>query len=159
MLLLVFVFKYDTPPFLKQKGKIHDLNVFMGHIYHPTQVQKRIDELADTGNDTSRNDQQVSYGQVFCNPQYSRATFVGCSLAVFQQLTGINVVIFYSNTIFKNAGYAPATITGLIGIVNFLTTFGGLVLLSLFGRRSVSIVCSALMSLVLIALGVFSIID
>ena len=33
VLLLLCVFKYDTPIFLKQKGRTEDLNIFMNKIY------------------------------------------------------------------------------------------------------------------------------
>jgi len=55
----------------------------MSKIYHPYQVQERLDEL-NKGDDEEDDGQagNVSYGAVCCDPQYSKATFVGCTLAV-----------------------------------------------------------------------------
>jgi MFS family permease len=75
-------------------------------------------------------------------------------MAIFQQLTGINFIMLYSNTLFKDMGLAPAYITGLVGIVNFLTTFGGLYLLSVAGRRTIMVYCSAAMSAVIVLNGI-----
>jgi hypothetical protein len=43
ILLLVFVFPYDTPKMLKESGDYANLNIFMGKIYQPYAVQQRID--------------------------------------------------------------------------------------------------------------------
>jgi len=65
--------------------------------------------------------------------------------------------MFYSNTIFKDAGLAASTITGLVGIVNFAATLVGMVFLSYFGRKSLMFTFNVLMAIDLVALGVFSI--
>ena len=39
----------------------------------------------------------ISYGDALCGSQYKRASLVAICLAAFQQLTGINVVMFYSS--------------------------------------------------------------
>lgn len=94
----------------------------------------------------------IGYKAVCCG-KYSGATFVGCSLAIFQQLTGINIIMFYSNTIFANTGASPTTITALVGVVNFFSTLVGMALLGLAGRKTIMFTCSGLMAVTLIALG------
>ena len=100
--LLICVYPYDTPPILKMRGDYQRLNEFMGKLYQPYIVQQKIDEIAAGGLDTTDADMahNVSYKEVFTGPLYRRATFVGCTLAVFQQLTGINIIMFYSTKIF-----------------------------------------------------------
>ena len=131
----------------------------MMKIYHPHVVQERIDEIAGGGVDISHTDEvaNIGYGAVCCGPKYSRATFVGCSMSIFQQMTGINVIMFYSNTIFKNAGVPATTVTGLVGIVNFVSTLIGMVFLGYFGRKTLMLVFNVLMALDLAGLGIFSI--
>jgi len=51
--LMQFVFNYDTPLMLKQKGEYVKLNEFLTKIYHPTVVQERIDEINAGGVDNS----------------------------------------------------------------------------------------------------------
>jgi hypothetical protein len=64
--------------------------------------------------------------------------------------------MFYSNTIFKTFGIEPDYITFMVGIVNFIATFGGLYLLFKFGRRSIMLLFNGLMALILIAIGISS---
>jgi len=62
---------------------------------------------------------------------------ISLGLMFFQQFSGINAVIFYTVQIFKDAG---STIDGnlctiIVGIVNFLATFIGIVLIDRAGRK------------------------
>lgn len=84
---------------------------------------------------------------------------VGCLLAIFQQLTGINVIMFYSNTVFKSSdpnekGLSATTITGIVGLVNFVTTFGGMALLAKFGRRTIMLWCQITIIVILAVIGI-----
>ena len=163
IVLMVFIYPYDTPVMLKQNGRHEKLREFMCKIYNPYVVQERIDEIAVGNLDNTElggmKDYDIGYSAVCCSPSYTKSTFVGCALSIFQQLTGINFIMFYSNTLFSNLGMKPQTITGLVGLVNFLTTFGGLFLLSVAGRRTIMITMSAAMSVILVLNGIFSLND
>ena len=65
--------------------------------------------------------------------------------------------MFYSNTIFKNAGVEASTVRGLVGIVNFVATLIGMLFLGCFGRKSLMFFFNVLMALDLVGLGIFSI--
>ena len=67
------------------------------------------------------------------------ALLVGIGLAVFQQVTGINAVIYYAPQIFQAAGFTSdltslAATTG-VGITNVLATFIAIWLVDRAGRR------------------------
>jgi MFS transporter, SP family, galactose:H+ symporter len=80
-----------------------------------------------------------SWGEVFA-PRWRTPLMIGVGLAVLQQLTGINAIIYYSNSIFAAAGYATpaeqaqATTWG-IGAVNVLSTFIAIAFIDGLGRR------------------------
>ena len=72
-------------------------------------------------------------------------------------MTGINFIMFYSNTIFASlGGISPVMITFYVGLVNFIATFGGLILLFKAGRRTIMLNMNALMSIILLMVGVCS---
>lgn len=64
---------------------------------------------------------------------------VGILLSFFQQITGINTIIYYAPSIFKMAGFADASSAILatlgVGIVNVIATIVALPLLDKLGRR------------------------
>ena len=78
-------------------------------------------------------------------------------LAVFQQITGINTVIYYAPTIFKFAGLSSASVAILasvgVGIVNVIFTVVAMQLVDRVGRRPLLLISLAGMSISLIALG------
>jgi sugar porter (SP) family MFS transporter len=82
---------------------------------------------------------EASWGEVF-SPSLRRALWVGVGLAVLQQVTGINAIIYYANEIFAEAGFttaeqqAKATLYA-VGAVNVLATLIAVAWVDRFGRR------------------------
>jgi SP family galactose:H+ symporter-like MFS transporter len=82
---------------------------------------------------------QASWGEVMA-PSLRRALWVGIGLAVLQQVTGINAIIYYANEIFAEAGFttaeqqAKATLWA-VGVVNVLATLIAVAWVDKFGRR------------------------
>jgi len=72
------------------------------------------------------------------------ALIVGLGLAVFQQVTGINTVIYYAPKILQSAGFASASgailATAGVGVVNFAMTIVAMLLVDRAGRRPLLLV-------------------
>jgi sugar porter (SP) family MFS transporter len=100
---------------------------------------------------------EASWGEVF-SPVLRRALWVGIGLAVFQQVTGINAIIYYANEIFAEAGFttaqeqAKATLWA-VGVVNVLATFVAVAWVDRFGRRPLLLTGLIGMALSLAAVG------
>ena len=82
---------------------------------------------------------QPSWGEVF-GRALRRPLLIGVGLAVFQQITGINAIIYYADEIFAEAGFttpeeqARATLYA-VGVVNVLATFIAVAYVDRFGRK------------------------
>jgi sugar porter (SP) family MFS transporter len=85
------------------------------------------------------------------------ALFVGLGLAVFQQITGINTVIYYAPKILQTAGFNSASgailATVGIGVVNVAMTILAMFLVDRAGRRPLLLVGIAGMIITLGVLG------
>ena len=75
----------------------------------------------------------------FLTPKFLSATLTAGSIAVFNQLTGINSFLQYAPLILKNAGMNSNEITMLgsvgIGMLNFVFTIIAITLIDTLGRR------------------------
>lgn len=82
---------------------------------------------------------------------------ISLSLMAFQQLSGINAVIFYTVPIFKSAGSTmDASVCGIIvSAVQVLMTFGSSLLIERAGRKVLLLISSAVMGFCLFVLGVY----
>lgn len=78
-------------------------------------------------------------------------------LLSFLSFSGINVVIFYANEIFKasNTKIDPETATIIIGIVQVVMTYASGLLVDRAGRRVLLLVSDSIMAVCLLALGTF----
>jgi len=84
--------------------------------------------------------------------------FCGVGLAIIQQVTGINTVIYYAPTIFEQAGFKSAETsiiaTAGVGLVNVIMTIVAIPLLDRVGRRPLLLISLGGMCVSLAALGV-----
>jgi SP family galactose:H+ symporter-like MFS transporter len=88
--------------------------------------------------DIARESESVGYREIF-KPWLRTALFIAVGIMFFQQLTGINTIIYYSPKIFKMAGIESNTLSILpsilLGAVNVIFTVVSILLLDRLGRR------------------------
>lgn len=78
--------------------------------------------------------------------------WIGIALSVFQQFVGINVIFYYSSTLWQSVGFSEAdsfTITVATSIVNVLVTLVAIALVDRIGRKPLLVVGSAGMAVTL----------
>jgi sugar porter (SP) family MFS transporter len=87
-----------------------------------------------------------------------RMMVVGVALAVFQQIVGINTVIYYAPTILEFAGQhntGALTQSVYIGCTNVFFTIVAILLLDKLGRRFFLVGGTSVLTIALVGLGVF----
>jgi hypothetical protein len=80
----------------------------------------------------------VRFGELFTIPRVRRATLASFVVMIGQQMCGINIIAFYSSTIFKEGGATEkeALIASFgFGLVNFLFAWPAVWTIDTFGRR------------------------
>ncbi|WP_219844192.1 sugar porter family MFS transporter [Arthrobacter sp. MYb213] len=76
--------------------------------------------------------------------------WVGILLSVFQQFVGINVIFYYSTTLWKSVGFAESdsfTISLITSATNVLATIIAVLLIDVLGRKLLLMIGSTLMTL------------
>ncbi|KAL1449997.1 hypothetical protein WDU94_002460, partial [Cyamophila willieti] len=98
-----------------------------------------------------------AFSDLFTIRANKRALFIALGLMFFQQLSGINAVIFYSNSIFVAAGSTlDATISSIIvGIVQVIATGISVILVDKLGRRMLMMMSEFVMAIALGILGLY----
>ena len=87
-----------------------------------------------------KGEESVRFGDLF-RGKVGKVVFLGCMLAFFQQITGINVVVNYAPGILDKLGVGsdPLLQTVYIGIANLIFTIIALWLVDKFGRKTLLI--------------------
>jgi len=92
------------------------------------------------------------------NSNFRKAIFLGVGLQIIQQLTGINVVMYYAPTIFKIAGFATSAEqmwgTVMIGCINVLATFIAIAFVDRLGRKPIMYAGFAVMGISMLTVGI-----
>lgn len=86
-----------------------------------------------------------------------KALMIAFGLMFFQQLSGINAVIFYTNAIFSDANVElePRYATIIIGIIQVIATFISTMTVDKIGRRILLMISFSLMALCTLTLGIY----
>ncbi len=99
--------------------------------------------------------EQGSFREIF-RPGFRRPLLIAVALAVFQQVTGINAILYYAPRIFEGAGFERMSAIGqstIVGLVNMLFTVVAIVLADRVGRRPLLLAATAGMGVSLVLLG------
>ena len=89
--------------------------------------------------------EQGTKSEPLFNGKYGLPIFLAISIGLFNQLSGINALLYYSNSIFASAGFSSnsaALQTVGIGLVNLLATFLGMSLIDKLGRKTLMLIGS-----------------
>ena len=85
--------------------------------------------------------------------KYAKPIFLAITIGLFNQLSGINAILYYSNYIFASAGFASSSAalqTVGVGLVNLLATFLGMSLIDKLGRKTLLLIGSLGMMVALV---------
>jgi sugar porter (SP) family MFS transporter len=123
-----------SPRWLFSKGATDKARSVLERIRMTKNVDLEITEIKE-----SLISEKESKWADLLTPTVRPALIVGVGLAVFQQLTGINTVIYYAPTILLFAGLESAAVSILatagIGVINVLMTVVAILLIDRVGRR------------------------
>uniref|UniRef100_A0AAY4BKS4 Proton myo-inositol cotransporter n=1 Tax=Denticeps clupeoides TaxID=299321 RepID=A0AAY4BKS4_9TELE len=158
---LGFLFLPESPRWLIQKGLTQKARRVLSQI----RGNQNIDEEYDSIKNSIEEEEKDCGGEgpviwrMLTYPPARRALIVGCGLQMFQQLSGINTVMYYSATILQMSGIRDDKLAiwlvAVTAFTNFLFTLLGVWLVERVGRRRLTLgsIVGTSLSLCLLAVG------
>jgi len=141
ILLAGLVFLPETPRWMASQGRFEDAAKILATIEEPEEAGKALEGLREITKDAA-----VKLSDLF-NSNFSKPMIFGIVLAIFQQVTGVNTIVYYAPTILQMVGFASAEhailITFGIGAVGLAMTLVSMSLVDRIGRRPLLLVSLA----------------
>ncbi|EFN60596.1 Solute carrier family 2, facilitated glucose transporter member 8 [Camponotus floridanus] len=157
LFFVCFVMMPESPYFLLSKGRREEAIATLAKLRSKSEgaVQKEADEMQAIIDEAFRD--QVSISDLFKVKANLKALIYTCALASFQQLTGINVVLFYMQSIFIAAGTSIPTEQApiIIGVVQVIASAITPFVVDKAGRRMLLVFSGIGETISLIALGLY----
>ena len=145
----------DSPRWYVKAGRRQDAERALARIQGTDDVGTEVDTIQASIDDDARS--AANWGTVFA-AAWRRPLLIGVMLAVLQQLTGINAIIYYANQIFAAAGFTSPDSQSLatlwaVGAVNVVATFVAVAWVDRFGRKPLLFIGTTGMGLSLVVVG------
>ncbi len=145
------IFIPDSPRWLAGRRHLDQARAVLKRIRPPDKVEAELNDIQH-----SVAQQKGNWSELL-SPLLRSAMIVGVGLAIAQQITGINTVIYYAPTIFKFAGLSSSSAAILasvgVGVVNVVFTVVAMQLIDRAGRRPLLLISLAGMAVSLAVLG------
>lgn len=123
---LLICFVPETPRYLVMVGQDQKALAILTHINGSSEAQTILQDIKATI--TTKTERLLTYGWM--------CIFVGIMLSVFQQIVGINAVLYYAPRIFQDMGMqSPMVQTVIMGVVNISFTLVAVFTVEKVGRK------------------------
>ncbi|KAJ9682860.1 hypothetical protein PVL29_018732 [Vitis rotundifolia] len=137
LLALGMAFSPESPRWLFQQGKISEAEKSIKTLNGKERVAEVMNDLREGLQGSS--EQEAGWFDLFSG-RYWKVVSVGAALFLFQQLAGINAVVYYSTSVFRSAGIASdVAASALVGASNVFGTAIASSLMDRQGRKSLLI--------------------
>jgi len=143
----------ESPRWLFLKGfQEKAVDVFKLMKLDDAEIASEVKEIED-----SVKVKQNGFQLLIKNSQFRRAIGLGVGLQIIQQLTGINVIMYYAPRIFGMAGFEDTNQqmwgTVLVGVTNVLATFIAIAFVDKVGRKPIMYAGFITMGVALMSVG------
>ncbi|KAK4029896.1 hypothetical protein OUZ56_022854 [Daphnia magna] len=152
---LAMLFMPETPSWLVAHNQEPQAKVALQKLRGKyTDIEPELQRMKTNGNSQMLD---VSYANILTSSHLMKPLFISMALMFFQQFSGINAIVFYSASIFQEAGSSVDRFMSsiMIGIVQLVFTMISALLVDRSGRRLLLMISGTFMAISLIGLSAF----
>ncbi|XP_074106844.1 facilitated trehalose transporter Tret1 isoform X1 [Cotesia typhae] len=152
----VFFFMPETPTYYLMKGQINEARESYRWLRGPHyNIEPELEAQKEALDEASRN--RVSFLTAIRSKAAIKGLLIAFGLMFFQQLSGVNAIIFYSGSIFETAGSTldSSVATIIVGTMQVVAVFISTLIVDRLGRRMLLLISSVAMCLTTLVLGVY----
>ena len=147
----------ESPRWLVKKGDVEQARASLERVRpQGLDVRPELDDIEEAVREEERQSTRGWRG--LREPWVRPALIVGCGLAIMTQLSGIEMIIYYSPTILTDNGFSTSTalrVSVALGLTYLITQLIGLAIIDRVGRRRLTLLTLPGAALALIVLGTF----
>ncbi|KAJ3671514.1 hypothetical protein LUZ60_007593 [Juncus effusus] len=150
----------ESPRWLVMQKRLEEAKSVLVRISETDiEVEQRLEEIQEAARVSKGSENKAVWKELFFpSPGVARMLAAGCGIQLFQQITGIDATVYYSPTIFKNAGLKSdqeiLSATVGVGFTKTMFIFVAIFLIDKVGRKPLLYVSTIGMTCCLFILGV-----
>ncbi|KAL0129708.1 hypothetical protein PUN28_001757 [Cardiocondyla obscurior] len=150
LLLIFFPFVPESPAWLVMHGRKNEANNALKHFrgaHYDIEA-----ELA--GLERQASEMREAKANILDLKNYRKATCITLGLMFFQQLSGVNTLIFYAKRIFDDAGstFSSSTSSVIVGVVQVIATYFSTIMIERAGRKLLLFISVSVMAVCMFTL-------
>ncbi|XP_068167520.1 solute carrier family 2, facilitated glucose transporter member 8 isoform X2 [Antennarius striatus] len=153
-LLIVFMcFMPETPRFLLSQGKRREAEEALRFLRGPdAPIEWECSRIEDTWDELGSNFQMSDLK----DPGVYKPLMIGIMLMFFQQMTGINAIMFYAESIFQQANFKKSDLASVIvGVIQVVFTGVAALIMDKAGRKILLVISGVAMAISTSTFGVY----